>query len=141
VGNFIAGTEMKSEVDAGRSVVLDRFYASTMAYILGKKDLDQPLPARGDEAYSWPAELYRPTCMFVLVLPEADRIARRQSRTSVAETDEEKLLRETPAIPQRINAVYEHIGCTRIDIVASDSVEEVVRKVVQAINRETGFSL
>jgi hypothetical protein len=37
--------------------------------------------------------------------------------------------------------VYEHIGCTRIDLVASDAVEVVVRKVLDAINRETGLSL
>ena len=35
MGNFIAGAEMQAEVSAGRSIVLDRYYASTIAYILG----------------------------------------------------------------------------------------------------------
>lgn len=127
---------MQKEVEEGRHVVLDRYYASTIAYILGKRDLDSPLPTAGDSAYAWPRELYRPTCMIVLVLPEADRIARRQSRTSVDETPEEKLLRENPLIPARINAVYESLGCTRVDIAGADSVEVVVEKVLQAIRKQ-----
>lgn len=127
---------MQKEVQSGRHVVLDRYYASTIAYILGKKDLDSPLPAAGDSAYAWPVELYRPTCMIVLVLPEEDRIRRRQSRTSVEETPEEKLLRENPLIPARINAAYERMGCTRVDIAGSDGVEAVVQKVLTAVRRQ-----
>ena len=121
-------------------MVLDRYYASTIAYILGKRDLDSPLPAPGDCAYAWPGELYRPTCMIVLVLPEEDRIRRRQGRTSVEETPEEQLLRENPLIPARINAVYESLGCTRVDIAGSDSVEMVVEKVLQAIHRQVNMT-
>lgn len=128
---------MQKEVEAGRHVVLDRYYASTIAYILGKKDLDLPLPD-DSSAYAWPGELYRPTCMIVLVLPEEDRIRRRQSRTSVEETPEEKLLRETPIIPARINAAYERLGCTRVDIEGNDSVDAVVEKVLQAIRIQVG---
>lgn len=141
MGNFIAGTEMRNEVTAGRCVVLDRYYASTMAYILGKRNLDQPLPAEGSEEYAWPAELYRPTFMCALVLPEADRVARRQSRTSVAETPEERLLRETPAIAARINEVYARMGCTQVLLEGSDSVEVVVRKVLDAVNAALGCDL
>ena len=142
VGNFIAGAEMQGEVAAGRSVVLDRYYASTTAYILGKK-VDIPIPAvgeapaAGDDTFTWPAELYKPTHMFVLVLPEADREQRRLGRTSVAETPEEKLLSQNPHIAERINRVYELLGCTRIDLVASDGIEAVLDKIIAAIRAAT----
>ena len=140
MGNFIAGAEMQQQIaENHRNVVLDRYYASTMAYIIGKRDPHSPLPARDDPQFSWPTELYKPTCMFVLVLPEEDRVARRQSRTTVAETVEEKLLRENPAIPVRINNCYEALGCTRIELLGSDDVDKVVNKVLLAIKKETGL--
>lgn len=71
--------------------------------------------------------------MIVLVLPEADRVLRRQSRTAVEETPEEKLLREDPHITERINQCYEMLGCTRVDIAGNDDVDAVVGKIVAAI--------
>lgn len=141
VGNFIAGTEMATEVAAGRSVVLDRYYCSTIAYIVGKADPHQPLPPAGDAVYAWPDQLYRPHFMCALVLPEADRVARRQSRVSEAETPEEQLLRENPHIPARINEAYARLGCTMIEIAAGDGVEEVVRKVLDAAGQALGVVL
>jgi thymidylate kinase len=201
VGNFIAGNDMKTEVEAGRCVVLDRYYASTNAYILGtsnvalsctqrcciqclagesflsrhircntsivqatqrcfnsscasvcfaftlclaytgKKDLHLPLPNAGAAEYTWPVELYRPTFTCVLILPEKDRVARQLSRTSVEETPEERLLRETPAITQRISDVYMRMGCVPVYLENSDGVDRVVRKVLDAVNTALGCEL
>ena len=123
---------MQSEVEKGNTVVLDRYYASTMAYILGKEDLC--LPASGDPILQWPSELYRPDFMFVLRLPEEARIARRATRTNIAENAEEKLLRERPDICARINELYKLFGCTVVDLTESDSVDTVVDKIVWLIH-------
>jgi hypothetical protein len=146
VGNFIAGAAMQEEVEQrGRSVVVDRFYCSTMAYLWGKDTstpLPPPLPPQASQSpesdpsnpLAWPQGLYRPQHMFYLVLPEPDRVARRQSRESEAETAEERLLRENPAIAQRINEAYELLGCTRVALDAADSVEVVAQKIMQLIH-------
>lgn len=132
---------MQSAVTSGRSIVLDRYYASTIAYIMGKKDPHIPLPPAGDEAYAWPSELYRPTCMFMLDLPEEVRIARHLSRTSVKENDEERLLRENSNISDRIRQAYAHLGCKRIDLNEGDDVDTVVRKILDNINDQLGYNL
>lgn len=72
---------MQEAVSQGHNVVLDRYLASTIAYITGKKDTHLPLPQAGDAVFAWPEELYVPSCMVVLVLPEEDRVRRHQSRT------------------------------------------------------------
>ena len=129
VGNFMAGNDMKTEVDNGRSIVVDRYYASTMSYIHGKTNIDEPVPDSSDTIFSWPVELYKPDFMFVLVLPETDRVARRASRVTVAENAEEKMLRENPRICERINAMYARFGCTVVNITATESVDEVAGKL------------
>lgn len=128
---------MQEEVERrGRSVVLDRYFASTIAYITGKRDTHLPLPAQDDAAFAWPEELYRPSCMVVLVLPEEARVRRHMSRTSSSrdETPEEKLLREDPTIVARINQCYELLGCCRVDIVESDDVDAVINKIIAAVS-------
>eukprot|EP01032_Pedospumella_encystans_P011229 gene11229-13068_t len=141
VGNFIAGSEMQQCVEKQqRSVVLDRYFASTIAYIVGKKDTHLPLPAKDDPVFAWPDELYRPSCMIVLVLPEADRVLRRQGRTAIEETPEEKLLREDPRITERINQCYEMLGCLRVEIEGSDNVDAVVNKIIAAIEGQLAKS-
>jgi hypothetical protein len=107
----------------------------------GKKDLHLPLPEAGSAEYSWPVELYRPTFMCVLILPEKDRVVRQLSRTSVEETPEERLLRETPAITQRISDVYLRMGCVPVYLENSDGVDRVVRKVLDAVNTALGCVL
>ncbi len=58
MGNFIAGSEMQQCVEKQqRSVVLDRYFASTIAYIVGKKDTHLPLPAKDDPVFAWPDEV------------------------------------------------------------------------------------
>jgi dTMP kinase len=136
VGNFMAGNDMRSEVEqVGRSMVVDRYYASTMAYILGKANLDKPLPDATDALVAWPTELYRPDYMFVLLLPEADRVARRASRVAEAENDEERLLRESPNICDRINRLYSLFGCIPVNILATETVEDVVDKLMLFIQQ------
>lgn len=71
--------------------------------------------------------------MIVLVLPEADRVLRRQGRTAIEETPEEKLLREDPRITERINQCYEMLGCLRVEIEGSDNVDAVINKIIAAI--------
>ena len=57
-GNFIAAAEMSNALASSRSVVCDRFFASTRAYVLARAG---ELPPPGDAAYDWPSELLRPT--------------------------------------------------------------------------------
>lgn len=124
---------MQTAVQNHKNIVLDRYYASTIAYIIGKQ-VDKPLPKEGDEELIWPNELYRPTFMFYLELPEADRLLRRSNREcTLAETAEEAYLREHPDIAERINAMYTLLGCTRILISATDSPDEVVDKIIYLI--------
>mmetsp|Transcript_25801 Transcript_25801/g.43049 ORF Transcript_25801/g.43049 Transcript_25801/m.43049 type:complete len:331 (+) Transcript_25801:40-1032(+) len=133
VGNFIAGAEMKAEVeDRKTNVVLDRYYTSTLAYIKGKA-ISEALPPAGDTSLDWPSELYKPTYVFVLVLPEAARLRRRQSRVESNETSEEALLREDSRIPERINRMYELLGCHRVDLLESEGVDAVVDKLLDVI--------
>jgi len=121
--------------EQGRSVVVDRYFASTVAYMTGQKDTHLPLPVEGDAAFAWPEELYRPSCMVVLVLPEEARVRRHMSRTGGTreETPEEKLLREDPNIAARINLCYELLGCCRVDIDDGDDVDAVINKIVAAV--------
>jgi hypothetical protein len=65
--------------------------------------------------------------------PIQARIRRRSARTGVEETAEEVLLRESPKIPERINALYELLGCQRVDLEESDDVDRVVGKIIECI--------
>jgi len=134
VGNFLAGAEMQAELAAGRPVVVDRYFASTHAYLLGKEAVlgTAGLPPPGNAAYAWPAELARPTHMVLLTLPEACRVARRASRAGEAETGEEALLRKRPDIPLHINEAYRRFGCTEVRLAAEDGVEAVVDAILRA---------
>jgi hypothetical protein len=116
-------------------------FFNALSCVTGKKDLHLPLPDAGAAEYSWPVELYRPTFTCVLILPEKDRVARQLSRTSVEETPEERLLRETPTITQRISDVYLRMGCVPVYLENSDGVDRVVRKVLDAVNAALGCEL
>jgi hypothetical protein len=116
-------------------------FFNALSYVTGKKDLHLPLPDAGAAEYTWPLELYRPTFTCVLILPEKDRVARQLSRTSVEETPEERLLRETPTIAQRISDVYLRMGCVPVYLENSDGVDRVVRKVLDAVNAALGCEL
>lgn len=127
-GNFIASRHMAETVAAGRSVVCDRFYASTISYPLGKRG---ELPSEGSPEYAWPSELLRPTHMIQLVLPEVDRIARRASRRSVAETPEEAELREDAARSARVSEAFTRMGC--VSVSAEGTTAEVVQRILDLI--------
>lgn len=134
-GNFLAGAQMCETLSAGCSVVMDRYYASTKAYILGKTRAHsiQDLPQAGSTAYAWPAELPKPDFMIVLTLNERERLSRREARTAVAETEEEAMFRLQEAIGQRINEAYRRFGCTEVD--ASGPPEKVLERVLQVLGR------
>src|SRR3989338_647481 len=91
VGNFLASKEIEILKSQGDRIVLDRYYCSTLSYKLSKQD--EPLPPPEDPIYQWPSELTKPDVMFVLVLPEHERLKRLIYRSSVVETLEERLLR------------------------------------------------
>lgn len=123
---------MKSLFDEGKSCVIDRYYASTRAYLLGK-DETTALPDAKSDAYAWPEPLPKPQHMILLTLPETDRIARRGGRTTVNETAEEALLREHAVISDRINEAYRRFGCTEVKLAPGDAAEAVVDKIIAAI--------
>ena len=131
VGNFLAGVEMRNAVSEGKSVVMDRYYASTVAYRVGRCGVD-PLPPAGDIVYELPPSLPRPKFMVVLTLPEAARIARRAARTDVAETPEEVVLRMKPHIAERINEAYRRLGCIEVALSDADGPDAVVKKILDA---------
>ena len=131
VGNFMVGEEIKESLKKGDSVVLDRFYPSTMAYLLGKSDSE--LPPIEDPIWKWIPELYKPDYMFVLTLNEEDRVKRRSGRMEVEETLEEKLLRERPEIGMKINMAYKRYGCIEIPIQANDTTEVIVDTILRHV--------
>ena len=131
VGNFVAATEISNNVATGKHVVVDRFYASTRSYLLGR-DLDRELPEKGAEEYNWPPELLRPTITFFLSLDENERLKRRAGRTEIEETAEESLLRGKRIIGSRINEAYRRFDCVEID--ASGSVTTIVNNIISVLN-------
>lgn len=136
IGNFLAGNEFLKFVAEGESVVVDRYYGSTIAYRTGKNLPDTELPPTDDPVYSWPKELPKPDYMFLLTLPEKDRLIRRASRLTVEETIEEKRIRMEPKISERINEVYRRLGCIEIQLVATDNIDDVIQKIVAELSNE-----
>jgi thymidylate kinase len=130
VGNFLAAEAMAKAAREGAHVVCDRFFASTRAYALAK---EAPLPAAGDAAYAWPPELLRPHYMLQLVLPEAQRLARRAARTGTPETGEEAQLRTDTDFALRVRDAYGRMGCTEVS--AEGTEDDVVDRLLAAIGR------
>jgi thymidylate kinase len=124
VGNFIAAEEMKIHLSLGTSVVVDRFYASTIAYSMKN---ERVLPAPGSIDYGWPPELLQPHKVFYLTVNEEERLRRRASRLSVKETAEEAELREDSIKGARINKVYRYMGC--VEISSEGSVESIISRL------------
>lgn len=133
VGNFIVGDQIQQECSTGNSVVIDRYYASTKAYMIGRDSGEIVLE---DTEYSWPTQLYKPDFMFLLKLPQEERIRRIKQRTDIPETREEKILAQNELICDRINIAYERFGCQPID--ASGTVESVVDQIIQYISSKNG---
>jgi thymidylate kinase len=63
LGNYLAAEEIERSLEVGEIVVLDRFHASTMAYLWAFKLL--PYDGRID----WPEGLLKPDYMFLINLP------------------------------------------------------------------------
>ncbi len=78
---YAADVLASSPQTAGKIVVCDRFFNSTLAYHLAHGT--QPLPAPGDPVYDWPQDLRpAPTASVLLVLPETARASRVISRAA-----------------------------------------------------------
>jgi thymidylate kinase len=95
------------------------------------------IPPIGDTQLSWPKQVVKPTFMFLLTLPEKERIERLSRRASIegiAETFEESNIRIQSDIANKINLVYKRLGALEILISASDSVDDVVMKIVEYID-------
>ena len=129
-GNFLAASEMRAALAAGRHVVCDRFFASTRAYALGK---EATLPAAGDAAYAWPPELLRPPHMLQLVLPEEQRLERRAARLGTPETLEEEQLRLDALFAARVREAYARMGC--VEVSADGGADAVVDRLLAAVGR------
>ncbi len=142
IGNFVAGTEARAARERGESTVCDRYFCSTHAYVMGRAAAaagggPEALPPAGDAKWpAWPSTLERPTHMFVLVLPQAERVARlakrvATSRNDETETAEEAELRQSAALCSSINAAFERLGCVRVS--AEGSAEDVVDRIAGLI--------
>lgn len=135
VGNFMAGNEMKDTVSQGVSVVMDRYYASTIAYLYGKTTGIIPNP--GSIEYNWPNQLPKPKYQFVLTLPHTDRIARRAQRINEKETKEEEELRKEVTVGMNIQRIYtDCFSCIEIPLDITDNVEQSVDKILARIMEE-----
>ena len=136
VGNFIAGEEVKRILldEQNQSVIMDRFYASTIAYIMGKSD--DELPTIGSDVYSWPKDLFKPEYMFVLTMDETDRIERlinRSIKQNNQLSKEDMQIKSNPFISERINQIYRNIGCIEIKVNKTDTTEMICDKIKEYI--------
>jgi thymidylate kinase len=130
IGNHVAGVQLKEALAGGKCVVIDRYYASTMAYVYGKRG---PLPEAGSAEYAWPEGLPRPQHQVLLTLPEEARLARRAGRTGEAETAEEGLLRSQPDIAARINEAYVRFGCAKLGLAPEWDAEGVAEGILRVL--------
>jgi thymidylate kinase len=137
VGNYIAGEEVKRilfDSKQPQSVIIDRFYASTIAYLIGKMEIE--LPPINDKLFEWPEKLYKPDYMFVLTMSESDRIDRLCSRSIEHKeqlTKEDIMIRSNPLISERINQIYRNIGCIEIKVNKEDTTEMIINKIISNI--------
>lgn len=121
----------------GESVVIDRYYASTVAFKIGQENLEMSLPPLDDLCYKWPKELLKPTYMFLLRLPEKERVNRLNQRAlheGVSETVEESKIRIQLDTGNRINEVYKRLGAIEIPLSVTDSTDDVVIKILQYLS-------
>lgn len=132
LGNFIIGDEMIKQKEKGYCVVIDRYYASTIAYSVGKRDT---LPPEEDEVYMWPAELPKPDLSILLTLPNQVRVPRCAQRLD-PETQEEASLRMSEVMSDNINEVYRRLGCREVSAVGS--VNDVADRIIDIIHELQG---
>ena len=140
VGNFIAGEEIKQTLNFCHNVVMYRFYASTISYIMGKSD--EELPNIADNVYSWPKDLYKPEYMFLLTMDESDRVERLINRSIKQNNElskEDIEIKSNPLISERINQVYRNIGCIEIKVKKTDTPEMICQKIIKYIMYDMAF--
>lgn len=95
------------------------------------------IPPIGDTQLLWPKLVVKPTFMFLLTLPEKERIERLSRRASIegiAETFEESNIRIQSDVANKINLVYKRLDAIEILISPLDSVDDVVMKIVEHID-------
>lgn len=142
VGNFIAGEEIKHTLfNQKQNVVMDRFYASTIAYIMGKSD--DELPKIADDVYAWPKDLIQPDYMFVLTMNESDRIDRLINRSIEQNNElskEDIQIKSNSLISERINQIYKNIGCIEIKVNKLDTTEMIASKIMDYIFNDDAFN-
>ena len=127
LGNYLVSEDIEILLNNGKNVILDRFYASTMAYMWGF----EKLPFSNTE---WPPGLLRPDYMFLLNLPREARLHRLESRTNIAKTDEEKILHVSPDIEQRIIGYFLKFGCIDLLITENLTTDEICDKIIKCIS-------
>ena len=112
-------------IDAGRVVLSDRSYVSTVAY-QGARGLDPASILAASEA-----EFRRPDLILVFVLSPDEGMARIEARGGVIEAAFEEI-----GFQHRVAAVFETLGIEGLErIDAARSPEEVGEDVLRAIDR------
>jgi thymidylate kinase len=133
LGNYISGNHIEEAINNGYNVVVDRYYASTIAYILGQSTKD--LSEISDELYRWPEGMYKPDYMILLVMDEKDRIERLNNRDT-QQTNEEIFLKQNPVLITRINDIYSKLGCIKVKILKDDDTNTIVDKILNEIYKK-----
>lgn len=126
-GNYLVSELIKCNISNGNTVVIDRYYPSTEAYIVGK-DLSKDVSTFDSK---WPEFLLKPDFMFILISSNELRKKRIVDRGDM--NAEEKFIFEHPDIPSRINQLYINMGCIPIYIDESLSVEDIVDKIMNFV--------
>jgi len=127
LGNIISFKEMKRLTESGTNVIIDRSFLSTLAYIYGK-DLSYPIP---DTQIEWSHLIEKPDYMFFLRLNNKTRLQRLIDRGDM--TEEDIYIRNNPTVSERINLMYERLGCIPIDIEDDWSPERVFEEIIKNV--------
>jgi radical S-adenosyl methionine domain-containing protein 2 len=110
-------------VFAGVAVVMDRSFASTLAYGAAERGVVASLA-------DVPGDLPRPDLLLLLEVEEGERVRRIATRER-AETEEERQLREDAAFRERVLAGYRALGAVSLD--ATRGAEEVLREAIRGV--------
>ncbi|MFD2407232.1 AAA family ATPase [Azorhizophilus paspali] len=115
------GAKARAAADAGRTVVMDRFLASTLAYAKAcgvEADFDALLPA-----------LPRPDVSVLLTLNEAERVRRLGARGEMSLADRQSL---DPAFRSVVMAELRARCDLEVDVTGADE-HEAVRRAIGAV--------
>ncbi len=115
------GSKARAAADAGRTVVMDRFLASAIAYARARgvaADFDVLLPA-----------LPRPDVSVLLTLDEDERVRRLGARREMSLADRQSL---DPAFRGELMAELRARCDLQVDVTGADE-DEAVRRVIKAV--------